>query len=254
MLRSLGFNSGKSLCGSSVVDSLTEGKKLNVKTVWKNDYFKLIVVIAAIIGVVASFMVGLQAALNTSSPMLVVDSGSMCVPYGEYCDGWTHPFNGTLHEGDVIIIQGVDAKGLNTNYPYSDVIVYRNPVNPSATPIVHRIVSSEEVDGVLYFQTKGDGNDTPWPAVPSADEYDSNAIWHTGKAIPQDLVVGRVVMRIPWFGWITLFMRRNSFGLPVVIGLILLLVVLEFILPLVKDRKRRGNEAGGQAQLISQNN
>lgn len=230
-----------------MIANLTEGKKLDLKKLWKNDYFKLVMILAVILMVVAGSFFGLQLALNTSSPMLVVDSGSMCIPYHIYCDGWSHPFNRTLHEGDIIILQGVDAKDLNTNYPYSDIIVYRSPADPSATPIVHRIVSSEEVNGTLYFQTKGDGNDTPWPAVPSVDEYDSHALWHTDKPIPEDLVVGRVVMRIPWFGWITLIMKRNSLGYPVVVGLILLLVVLEFILPVVKARKRKGNDDGKQS-------
>jgi signal peptidase I len=227
-----------------MIANLTEGKKLDLKKIWRNDYFKLIMILAVILIVVAGSFFGLQLALNTSSPMLVVDSGSMCIPYGSYCDGWSHPFNRTLHEGDIIIIQGVDAKDLNTNYPYSDIIVYRNPANPSATPIVHRIVSSEEVNGTLYFQTKGDGNDTPWPAVPSSEEYDSNRFWRTGQGVPQDLVVGRVVMRIPWFGWITLIMKRNPLGYPVVVVLILLLVIVEFILPLVKARKRKVKDDG----------
>jgi len=237
----------KFLCDNTIVANLTEGKKLNSKKLWRNDYFKLIVILAVILLVVAGSFLGLQLALNTASPMLVVDSGSMCIHYGTYCDGWSHPFSQTLHEGDIIILQGVNAKDLNTNYPYSDIIVYQNPANPSGTPIVHRIVSSEEVNGTLYFQTKGDGNDTPWPAVPSVEEYDSHALWHTDQPIPEDLVVGRVVMRIPWFGWITLIMKRNPLGYPVVVGLILLLVFLEFIRPLVKARKRKENNDGEQS-------
>ncbi len=52
-------------------------------------------------------------------------------------------------------------------------------------------------------------------------------------------MIGKVVMRIPYFGWITLFLRNNPWGLPVVIGLILLLVVLEFIIPLIKDKTKK---------------
>ncbi|MCW4002868.1 MAG: hypothetical protein NWE95_03020 [Candidatus Bathyarchaeota archaeon] len=225
---------------------------MNVKKIWKNDYLKLITIIVVIVVVIAGFMLGLQVVLNTSSPMLVVDSGSMCIPSGSYCDGWSHPFSRTLHEGDIIIIQGVDAKDLNTNYPDSDIIVYRNPANPSGTPIVHRIVSGEEINGTFYFQTKGDGNDTPWPAVPSSDEYDSNRFWRTGQGVSQDLVVGRVVLRIPWFGWITLIMRRNPLGYPVVVGLILLLVVLEFILPFIKARKHKDKDDKQALNLASQ--
>ena len=51
------------------------------------------------------------------------------------------------------------------------------------------------------------------------------------------MVVGKVVMRIPWFGWVTLFMRDNSWGLPVVIALIMLLVIIEFILPILREKK-----------------
>ena len=69
-----------------------------------------------------------------------------------------HPFNRTLNVGDIIIIQGVDPETLNTNYPNSDIIVYKKPADPEDTPIVHRIVASYEINGTLYFQTKGDGN------------------------------------------------------------------------------------------------
>ena len=46
------------------------------------------------------------------------------------------------------------------------------------------------------------------------DPWDSN----NPPGVPASDVVGKVVMRIPWFGWITLFMRDNSWGLPVVIA------------------------------------
>ena len=62
---------------------------------------------------------------------------------------------------------------LNTNYPNSDIIVYKNPADPEETPIVHRIAASYEVNGIIYFQTKGDGNNTPWPAPVNSSEYDS---------------------------------------------------------------------------------
>ena len=49
-------------------------------------------------------------------------------------------------------------------------------------------------------------------------------------------------MRIPYFGWVTLFLRNNPWGLPIVIGLILLLVVLEFVIPIVKGKKDKPEE------------
>jgi hypothetical protein len=161
----------------------------------------------------------------------------MCVPYDGACDGWSHPFDNTLHVGDIIVIQQINPADLNANYPNSDIIVYENPTDPTATPIVHRIVETYTVNETLYFQTKGDGNGGKWPEKPSPQEYDSRSLWSSGQGVPQNLVIGKVVMRIPWFGWITLFLRNNPLGLPVVIGLILLLVVLEFIIPIIKSKR-----------------
>ncbi len=202
----------------------------------RNEYVKSAIVIAVIVGLVLGTFLALQLVLGSAVPIRVVESGSMCIPYDGACDGWSHPFAPTLHKGDIIIIQKVDPKDLNANYPNSDIIVYENPTDPTDTPIVHRIVAEYEVNGTLYFQTKGDGNGVKYPAVPSASEYDSNSIWHTGEGVPQNLVIGKVVFRIPYFGWITLILKGNPWGLPLIIGLILLLVVLEFIIPLLRHK------------------
>lgn len=204
-----------------------------------NDYVKSIAVIVIIVGIVLGAFVGLRFVLNTEVPVRVVESGSMCVPEGGFCDGWSHPFDQTLHVGDIIIIQGVKPEELNVNYPYSDIIVYQNPTNPSATPIVHRIVAVDNINGTLYFQTKGDGNEQKWDKVPPVSMYDSNTLWTTGQGVPTELIEGRVVLRIPWFGWITLFMRENPWGLPVIIALILILVVVEFIIPIMKSSTKQ---------------
>jgi signal peptidase I len=209
----------------------------------RNEYVKSAIVIGIIVAVVLVLFFGVQLALGTSVPVRVVESGSMCVPYDGACDGWSHPFAHTLHIGDIIVIQKINPADLKTDYPNSDIIVYENPADPTSTPIVHRIVASYEVNGTIYFQTKGDGNSgVRWPNPVSTGEYDSNTIWHTGQGVPQNLVIGKVVMRIPYFGWITLFLRNNPWGLPVVIGLIMLLIVLEFIIPIVKGKQTKPEE------------
>jgi signal peptidase I len=201
----------------------------------KNNYFKTIVTIALIVTITAGFFLSIQLSLGTSAPLRVVESGSMCVPYDGACEGWIsldHPFAQTLHKGDIIIIQAVNPADLNANYPNSDIIVYRNP--NGVTPIVHRIVDKQEINGTLYFKTKGDGNGpVTWPAIPNY--YDN--IPDT-KGVPQNLIEGKVILRIPWFGWITLLMRGNSWALPVVIGLIILLLIIEFILPVIKEKRK----------------
>jgi signal peptidase I len=223
------------------------------RRVLKNDYVKTAIAIALIIAIVLGFFFGLGLALGTSVPVRVVESGSMCTDiYG--CDGWSHPFEQTLHVGDIIIIQSVNPEELSTDYPNSDIIVYQNPNlrgNPEATPIVHRIVAKNQVNGTWYFQTKGDGNGVNWPTTPTTSEYDSHTLWSTGEGVPEDLVLGKVVMRIPYFGWITLFMRGNSWALPLVIGLIMLLIVIEFILPIVRTKNRK-KQAEQEVSAMSQ--
>jgi signal peptidase I len=212
---------------------LANGKLVDFKKLWKNDYFRTALAIALVIVVIVGVFVGMQLALGASVPVRVVESGSMCVPYDGRCNGWSHSFDQTLHVGDIIIIQKVDPTTLNANYPNSDIIVYRNP--NGKTPIVHRIIEKQEINGTLYFKTKGDGNGPIiWPKTPNI--YDNIP---DSKGVPQNLIEGKVVLRIPWFGWITLFMRGNSWALPVIVALIILLVVIEFILPLVKEKKKK---------------
>ena len=214
---------------------------------WRRSYVKTLIPLVLVVGLLFGFFFGLQFILNTPIPLRVVESGSMCIPYDWACDGWlslTHPFEPTLHKGDIIIIQGVDPKDLSTNYPNSDIIVYEKPNDPTDTPIVHRIVASYEVNGTLYFQTKGDGNGTPWPAPVNPNEYDSNSniILTDGEGVPANLVEGRVIMRIPFFGWITLILQGTPWVFPAVIGIILLLLVLEFILPQIWRKSKPASQ------------
>jgi signal peptidase I len=212
-----------------------------LKRFWRNDYFQTAVIIGLIVAVVLGFFYGSQLVLNTPYPTLTVETGSMCIPFDGLCDGWSHPFDRTLHVGDLLIVQGVNAAELNTNYPNSDIIVFHEPGNPDRL-IVHRIAAVQEINGKLYFQTKGDGNggsNYRWPTIPPVSEYDP---WPGGQGISQDLVVGKVVGRVPWVGLVTLFMRQNALGLPIVIALIILLVVLEFVLPILKKKPVQQNE------------
>jgi hypothetical protein len=213
------------------------GKSLSfLKLAWKSDYFKTAIAIAMIVTIILGFLFGLQALLHTPYPALTVESGSMSIPYDgndNFALSIANPFGRTLSIGDIIIVQGVNPKDFNTNYPNSDIIVFHDPYDPSML-IVHRITAVETVNGTLYFQTKGDGNGNPWPEKPvsNLDPWDSNS----PPGVPASMVVGKVVMRIPWFGWITLFMRDNSWGLPIVIMVIILLVIVEFVMPMLKDK------------------
>ena len=218
---------------------MTGGKTLtDLSKIRKNEAFQTGLTIALIFLVVFGFWYGSKAVLNTNYPVLAVVSGSMCIPYDGACNGWDHPFARTLHIGDLLIVQGVDPANLSDAYPNSDIIVFHEPGNPNEL-IVHRIVWKYEEDGVYYFRTKGDGNGVPWPAFPST-AGSGNDSW----VVPQNLIVGKVIMRIPWVGHIVLFMHDFNRGVPLVILLILILIVVEFILPVVKRKKNVTPEPG----------
>jgi signal peptidase I len=219
-----------------------------VARIRQNKHFKSALVAVIVIALLA----GVILALSTTYSLRVVESSSMSIPFNYSPPGrytwdyvWltlTHPFNRTLNVGDIIVVQRVDPQDLNTNYPESDIIVYQKPDTPADTPIVHRIVAVNNVDGTLYFQTKGDGNPSVgWPAVPSPSDYDSaNGIYHTSpNGVSQDLVIGKVVTRIPYFGWITLLLRGTSWALPLIVAIILVLIVLEFILPVIRKNEKK---------------
>jgi signal peptidase I len=208
-------------------------REIELKKLWKNDYFKTAIAIIIVVTIVVGFFVGMELVLGTPVPIRVVESGSMCVPFGGRCDGWSHPFDQTLHVGDIIIIQQVNPADLKVNYPNSDIIVYKNP--NGVTPIVHRIVERQEINGTLYFKTKGDGNGPiTYPSVPNY--YDNIP---DSKGVPQNLIEGKVILRIPWFGWITLFMRGNSWALPLVFALIVILVIIEFLMPVFRQKRKK---------------
>ncbi|MEM3730345.1 MAG: signal peptidase I [Candidatus Bathyarchaeia archaeon] len=187
-----------------------------IRKLWGNEYFKTLIMILLMIAIVFGFWYGLQLILNTSYPALAVASGSMCKAQYMRCDGWSHPFEQTLHVGDLIIVQGVNPKEIKAApYPDGDIIVFRRPGSgPSGDLIVHRAVGSETINGVIYFTTQGDGSSSkdPWK-------------------VSEDLIIGKVVLRIPWVGHVALLLH-NSFGISIIIILFIILVVLEFIFPI----------------------
>ncbi len=189
--------------------------------------------ILVILGIVFGFWYSSRVVLNTEYPMLAVASGSMHLPAeGAYpyqpspCDGWSHPFARTLHTGDLIIIQGVKPEDVyaapyNESGRSGDILVF----NYGDQLIVHRAVEKlVTADGHILFKTQGDNNYRDGPGSPT----------------PAESVIGRVVMRIPWFGHIALYMR-NSTGIVIVVALIVVLIVVEFLLPAVTHKKPEDN-------------
>lgn len=200
--------------------------------------------IIIVLTIVVGLWFGSQMVLGTQYPALAVASGSMCVPYDGNCDGWSHPFDHTLHVGDLIVVKGMNPKDIvagprydqtmNGTIPEGDIIVFHKPKGSVLSIddlIVHRVIENKTENGLIYFRTKGDGNGSPddW------NDYRGESYTSEGM-ISQNLLVGKVIMRVPWVGHLALFMR-NTTGIYVVIGLILLLVVVELLLPSLRGKK-----------------
>jgi signal peptidase I len=213
-----------------------------LKRIWKNEYVKTALMIVIIIVAVFGFWYGSQLALNTQYPVLAVASGSMCTVQGMRCDGWSHPFERTLHIGDLIIVQGVNPKEIKASPGNGDIIVFHKPEQSEGVPdelIVHRAVESEinPDNGLIYFETKGDANSGPDPF--DYDYRGENYTWH--NKISENLVVGKVVMRIPWIGHIALAMH-NSTALYIVIALIVIFVIIEFAIPQSEGKEGKAEQ------------
>lgn len=124
----------------------------------------------------------LRNRLGTSNPMMVVISQSM-IP--------------TLGVGDFIFIQSIDDfDAVNKGEPpVGDILVFLRP-GFSEEYIVHRAIGGTIVDDKWVYQTKGDYNTFP-----------------DGFLVNQNLVVGRVVNRIPILGYFSLFIKTlKGFG------------------------------------------
>jgi signal peptidase I len=211
-----------------------------LKRLWRNDTVQTAVTIIVLVLLVLGFWVALRAILNTSNPALVVISSSMDTVQGS--PPWSHPFARTLRIGDLIIIQGVNPSSLSANYPNSDIIVYHRPGDGEL--IVHRIVKETVINGKLYFYTKGDGNPlVTWPSPVPDGNYDP---W---SPVSQDLVVGKVVMHVPWIGYIALFMQ-TQWGIPTVVVLILLLVIADLVIPYLRRKRTPPLELNPSANKI----
>ncbi len=156
----------------------------------------------------------------------------MCVSEKVNIDGWSHPFDQTLHIGDLLVVQGTNPEELNANYPNSDIIVFQDRTNGRL--IVHRIVSEQIINSTVYFKTKGDAaGSTIWPNVPTYfDDIPSSL------GVPQNEIVGRVVLRVPWIGGMVLFLLNNPWSLPLIIALTVLLGAVKLLVAGTK-RKRK---------------
>jgi len=145
----------------------------------------------------------LGQALSTDMPVVAVESNSM-IP--------------TFYQGDILIIQGVsDPKNYAGFLETGDIIVFS--AEGRDVPIVHRI---KEINADGSFQTQGDACTGQHPFE---------------KQINPEQIHGKVVMIIPYLGWVKIGVTEYIF--PFLVKNILLVaiacVTVMFLYLMVKE-------------------
>jgi len=135
----------------------------------------------------------LQVSLDTPTPMVVVISRSM---------------EPNINVGDLLFLHGVEDP---SQIKVGDVIVYDARglwSGAPSDPIVHRVIEKKFENQSWWFLTKGDNNHYPDPA------------W-----VPQENVIGIVVGRIPYVGYVKIFLTDTGLLVPLLVILSILLII-----------------------------
>jgi signal peptidase I len=128
----------------------------------------------------------------------------------------------TLNVGDLIIVQGVEASTVRVGPKFEgEIIVFQSPTSRDDF-IVHRAIYKElnPNDHIWYFRTQGDNSATN----SSPDVWSGPGTWN--GMVSQELIMGKVVEVVPWFGNLSLFIRTPE-GLLLIIALIIILIFLD---------------------------
>lgn len=101
-----------------------------------------------------------------------------------------------FRKGDIVVVWG------RFEPKIGNIIIFKpNPESTAPHPIVHRVVSVEEVDGKKILQTKGDHNKDQLKA--GNNPYDTNEIH-----IEEEQIIGKVVFKIPLLGWFKIWVME----------------------------------------------
>jgi signal peptidase len=191
-------------------------------------------VIIALIALVLALglTIGMQSYLGSSTPQVAVTTESMEPTYQGF-EEIPNTFFDPL-DGDLLLVQ----KKKPANIHPGDVIVFDNPDNPEER-IVHRVIDIKiDENGEYYFKTKGDN-------LFSNTHPDS---WrNTNGWVPEDLVHGVIVFRVPFVGWIALEIQKE------INRWLLILLAAGLLLLSFRDSKEATEEANkenGQINLF----
>lgn len=115
-----------------------------------------VLILAAVIALASAFPV-------SGYKLKVVKSGSM---------------EPEIHTGSVVMIRPT------ADYAEGDIVTFGENSKDSV-PTTHRIVAVRVVEGAVFYQTKGDANDSP-----------------DGGEIHKDEIIGKVAFTVPFLGYV----------------------------------------------------
>ncbi len=199
----------------SRIDTIKKHGKAGWRFFWHGDSFASWVVNIVVAFLLIYFVVYpvLGVVLGTSFPIVAVLSesmqhnlheGTICgqsVPvwkdsfdnYWDTCGYWYEdmgitkeqfkgfPLNDGFNKGDVIILWRADFVEVG------DILIFQGN---RPQPIIHRVVKVWQEEGRTYYQTKGDHN------------VDSIKGSFGETSITSDRLLGKGVLRLPFFGWV----------------------------------------------------
>lgn len=171
---------------------------------WKREFVEDAIVIAVVLMVVWGTGIGLQFYLQTPTPLLAVESGSM---------------EPVFYRGDLVIVRAVDP----TTLVVGDIVIYNSSSisgDSGGVPIVHRIIEIQDVGGELRFITRGDNN--PGPDMGYRTEDD---------------IFAKVIGSVKYLGFITLILLPPT-GLVSIIILIATFLVTSLLCDSFAPRKK----------------
>lgn len=161
--------------------------------------FAFLIIVAGVIAISAFKIPG-------NYKLLVVQSGSM---------------EPVIKQGAIVVVKPVG------EYKIGDIITVREPANPKVS-LTHRIAEIKEIDGKMFYVTKGDANDSP-----DTEER------------PEENVLGKVIFSVPYLGYLVGFAKTRDGLIFMVIIPATLIIYSELISiknetkKLLKERKKR---------------
>ena len=165
--------------------------------------------ITGILGVLIIFGVIIPT-MQGSLHFLVVLSGSM---------------EPSISPGDVVVTRAADLEDIGID----DIITFKQPSTSDPNRCVtHRVINVTYENDVLFFQTKGDANEDP----------DINLI-------DSDDLIGRVVLTIPYLGYLPNF-ARQPIGFIILIVIPGSLIIINEIYSISKSRKKESEKEPGK--------